>query len=330
MTRAQARRRVLLGLCALALPARSFGASAPPRPRLGFLGLAGSASPASRARMLAFEDTLRDEGYAPGAGVDIEYRWAEGKYDRLGPLAGELVALKPDLLVTYGTAGARAAMQATSTIPIVVAAAGDAIATDLNLRGGRLGRNVTGSIVLSAELYARRIGLLHEAFPRLQRIAVLAYRGNPANAAAFLAMQRAAESSHVALRSYAVGSPEELRPAFAAMAADRAEALATSEDPVLTASADAIADLALAHRLPSIGPVEFAEAGGLIGYGANSLDLYRRAARVAARILKGARPAYLPLETVKNFELIVNRKSEAALGLALPPSLLERADDSID
>ena len=325
------RRKLLMVLGgALVSPVRLF-AQQPPRKvhRIGFLGLASASSSASRPRVGAFQGALRDLGYVEGENIETEFRWAEWKYDRLPELARELVALKVDVLVTYGTSGARAAMLATATIPIVVAAAGDAVGTDLASSRARAGRNVTGSMVFSAELYSKRINLLKESFPRAKRAAVLLNQANPANGLTLHAVGLAAKPLQLELQRFEVRDPKELPSAFVAMSKSRIDALAIPEDAMLTANAEAIADLAAAHRLPSIGSTEFAEAGGLMGYGVNLVELYRRAAYFVGRILKGAKPGYIPIEHVTKFELVINRKTERTLGLSMPQSLLLRADDVI-
>jgi putative ABC transport system substrate-binding protein len=295
--------------------------------RIGFLG---ATSPSGYAPQVeAFRGGLRDLGYVEGKNVVIEFRWAEGNYERLPELAAELVVLKPDVLVTHAPAGTLAAKRATATIPIVMGVAGDAVATGLVAGLARPGGNVTGSSFFFPELNAKRLELLKEALPRLSRVGVLLNPDNPANVAMLQAMERTARSVKIQLHAVEVRSPAEFEGAFAVMGKGRAGALAVYEDAMLIANAAQIADLARKSRLPTIGFTEYAKAGGLLAFGVNFHDLWRRAAGFVDKIFKGAKPADLPVEQPTKFEVVVNLKTAKALGLTIPPSVLVRADEVI-
>jgi putative tryptophan/tyrosine transport system substrate-binding protein len=296
--------------------------------RIGFLGLASSTGWATRVE--ALRGGLRDLGYVEGRNIFIEFRWAEGKYDRLSGLADELVRLSVDVLVTAGTPGTLAAKRATSTIPIVMAVSGDAIATGIVDSLARPGGNITGSTFFDPEVTAKRLEVLKEAIPRLAQVAVLLNPDNPGSTGPVLkAMQIAAESKKIALLRFEVSRPNEFDSAFAAMVQRRVDAVTIFDDSMFLANARAIADIAANNRLPLIGNREIVEAGGLIGYGVNTLELWRRAAYFVDRILKGARPGDLPVEQATKFELLVNLKTANALGITIPQSLPLRADKVI-
>ena len=325
------RRKLLiaLGSGALAAPLAPFAQQQPAKiARIGFLGTETASAYLSRVE--ALRAGLRELGYAEGRNIVIEFRWADGNNDRLPELASELVRLKVDVLVTHGIRGGLAAKRATTTIPIVVAAAGDAVATGLVASLARPGGNVTGSTFFALELYAKRLELLKEAFPRTRRIAFLVNPDNATVAPAVAASERAAKTLKVELHQVAVRGPNEFSSAFSAMARNRLEAVSVTEDAIFNVNAKAIADLAAKHRLLSIGGRDVAEAGGLMGYGANLPELFRRAAYFVDKILKGAKPGDLPVERPTTFEFIINRKTAKALGVAIPQSILLRADRVID
>jgi len=292
-------------------------------PRIGFLGQgSGPAIP--------FLTGLRDFGYEEGKNIVIEYRWAEGKYERLADLATELVQLRIDVLVTYGTPGVRAAKRATTTIPIVMLASGDAVASGLVASLARPGGNVTGSTFFVPELMAKRLELLKEAIPRATRVAVLVNADDPSQVPVLKAVESAAGPLKIAIHRFAVRRPNEFESAFTAMAKSRVDAVLIQEDSLLVASARAIVDSAATKQLAVVGQPTFAEAGGQIGYGVNQQALARRGAYFVDRILKGAKPADLPVERPTRFELVINLKTAKALGLTIPQSLLLRADDVIE
>jgi putative ABC transport system substrate-binding protein len=303
-------------------------AQQPAMPVIGFLS---ALSPDLHAHSVgAFRQGLRDLGYVEGKNIVVEFRWAEGHYDRLSDLAGELVRLKVDVLVTHGTPGTRAAKQATTSIPIVMAGVGDAVATGLVASLNRPGGNITGINILGPELYGKRLELLKDAFPQIRHIA---YLFNPANlfyGSALKAMESVAGSLNVEVRPYEVRLPNEFENAFSAMVERRVDAAVVSEDAMISANYEAIAALAEKHRLPAIGGKDFPETGGLIGYGTYDLEVFRRAAYFVDRILRGAHPAELPVEQGMKIELVVNLKTAKALGITIPPILLERADEVIE
>ena len=325
------RRKLLiaLGASALAAPLASFAQQQPAKIfRIRFLGVVSASSYASRVE--ALRAGLRELGYMEGKNIVIEYRWAEGKYERLPDLAAELVRLKVDVIVTHATLGTLAAKRATTTIPIVIASTGDAVAAGHVTSLARPGGNITGSTFFSPELAAKRLELFKEAFPRTKRVAVLTHPDNPLNGPVLTAMERTARSLKLELKLFEVRGPDELKNAFSAMTKSRVDAVAIREDSVFIANARAIADFAVKQRLPSAGNKEFAEAGCLIGYGANLLELWRRAAVFVDKILKGAKPGDIPIERATKFELVVNMKTAKALGVKIPQTLLQRADKVIE
>ncbi len=280
--------------------------------------------------MDALRAGLRDAGYVEGKNIVIEFRWAEGKYDRLPELAAELVRLKVDVIVTHATVGTRAAKQATTTIPIVMAASGDPVAAGLVASLARPSGNITGSAFFNLELGAKRLELLKEFFPRTKRVAVLVHLDSSTNGLQLDAMGPIAKLLKVELLKFAVRAPSEIESAFTAMVKKRVDAVVINEEPMLIANAKGIADLAAKQRLPSIGFKEIAEAGGLMAYGVNILEMYRRAAVFIDKILKGAKPGDLPIEQATRFELAINRKTAKALGVIIPQLFLQRADRVIE
>jgi ABC-type uncharacterized transport system substrate-binding protein len=324
-------RRAFFGLIAgglFASPRIAQAQEAGKVPRIGLLG-AGSAS-GSANDVEALRGGLRDLGYVEGKNIVVESRWAEGKFDRLPDLAADLVRLKPDGLLTVGTPATLAAKRATATIPIIMVNAGDAVATGLVASLARPGGHITGVTILSPELTAKRLELLKEGFPRTRQIAVLLNPDNPAQQLSFQAMEPTARQLNVGLQRFDVREAGELESTFSAMAKQRVDAVTISVDALFYLHGQAIAALASRQRLPSAGPKEFAEAGGLIGYGVNRSDGWRRAAYFVDKILKGAKPADLPVEQPTKFELVINQKTAKALALTLPPSLLGRADQVIE
>jgi putative ABC transport system substrate-binding protein len=296
--------------------------------RIGFLGSATAAGSAKEVESL--RSGLREFGYIEGTNIAVEFRWAEGIYDRLPQLVAELIATNVDLLITHGTPGTRVAKQATTTIPIVMAISGDAIATGLVSSLARPEANLTGSTFFLPQLNAKRLELLKEACAHISRAAALSNPDNPISRPIIPAMQTAATSLNVTVEVFRAKSPIEFSPAFDAMVKNRVDSVVVTEDGEFAASFPTIATLTLTNKLPSIGAREYAEAGGLIGYGVDILALYRRAAYFADRILKGAKPADLPIEQPTKFELIVNLKTAKTLGLAISETFLVRADKVIE
>jgi putative ABC transport system substrate-binding protein len=317
----------LLGGATVILP-RAVFAQQPERVfRIGFLGAASASGYASRVE--AFRAGLRDFGYVEGENIIIEFRWAEGKYDRLPDLANELVRLPVDVLVTHGTPGGLAAKRATATIPIVVAVTGDAIATGLVPSLARPGGNITGSSFLSPELTAKRLELLKETIT-VAEVAVLINPDNPSTKPNLQAIQNLANSMKLSLRKFEARGPSEFDSIFSAIVKNRVDAIAVDEDAVFITNDKSLAELAARNRIPSTGNKEFAEAGGLIGYGVDFVEMFRRAAYFVDKILKGVKPASLPVELPTKFELVLNLKTAKELGIIIPPSIMVRADEVIE
>ncbi len=300
-------------------------------PRIGFLA-ARSRSTASGPDIYydAFTQEMRALGYTDQKNVVIEWRFADGKYDRLPELAADLVRQNVDVLVTHGTPGTRAAKQATTTIPIVMAAAGDAAAAGLVTNLARPEANVTGTTFFQPELLSKRLELLKEARPRTSRVGYLVNADNPsAIGPAMRALEQAGKSLQVEVQQFAVRGVADFPNTFAAMGAKQIDGVVVSEESTMLNNARIIADLAAKHRMVSIGGTEFADAGGLVGYGVNLIAIYRRAALIVDKILKGAKPADLPVTRPTTFELVINRKTASAVGVKMPESMLVRADKVI-
>jgi putative ABC transport system substrate-binding protein len=275
----------------------------------------------------AFLQRLRDLDWVEGRTVTIEYRWGEGRAERYAEIAAELVALKVDVIVTDGVATALAAKRTTSVIPIVFAVAGDPIGTGLVASLARPGGNVTGLSNQAADLAAKRLELVREVIPNLRRLAVMAYAGYPGAVLEVSEIQAAARALGVDVAVFEIRRTEEIAPAFEG----HAEALYVVGDSVMHANRVRISTLALAARLPTIFVHrDYVEAGGLMSYGANLADLFRRAADYVDKILRGAKPADLPVEQPTKFHLVVNLITAKALGLTVPSTLLARADEVIE
>jgi putative ABC transport system substrate-binding protein len=296
--------------------------------RIGFLGMASAAE--SRNWVDAFRAGLRELDYVEGRNIEIEYRFASGAYDRLGGLAEELVQQRVAVLVTHGTPGTRAAARAAAGVPVVMAISSDAVANGLVAGLARPGGHVTGSTYLGPQLNAKRVELIRDLLPRATRVAVLFNAANPANAAVFEAVSRTAATLGVQLLRVEVARAEDIPGAFEQMSRQRVDAVAVEDDAMLAARAGTVAQQAARQRIPSAGRRELAEAGGLMAYGQDNLAMYRRAAYFVDRILKGAKPSDLPIEQPTRFELVINRKTAAALGLQLPQSVLLRANRLIE
>jgi putative ABC transport system substrate-binding protein len=292
--------------------------------RIGFISLRSGPI----AQDEAFRQTLRELGYAEGRDIIIEYRWATGKEEWLPELSAELVRLKVDVIVAAGTVVIAAAKRATSTIPIVMAAAADPVSSGFVASLARPGGNITGVTLLSTELAGKRLQLLRELVPKATRAAVLV---NPGASPLFLdEMRAAAQQLGMHLVVQEVNSATGFSEAFAAMQRARAQTLIVQVSPLTSDNAERIADLAGQHRLPALYDVRrFVDVGGLLCYGPSITEMYRRAAFYVDRILKGAKPADLPVEQPTKFEMIINMKAAKALGLTIPQALLARADEVI-
>ncbi|HEV2055925.1 MAG TPA: ABC transporter substrate-binding protein [Methylomirabilota bacterium] len=323
------RRTFLCGLTlgTLALPLAAEAQQEGKVPRIGFLFYG---SPGPSPELDAFRQGLRELGCIEGQNIAIEVRFASGRVERLPELAAELVRLKVDVIVTPGTPPSLAAKQATSTIPIVFAGVADAIGAGLVANFARPGGNITGLTGISAELGGKRLELLKEVAPKASRVAVLYNPADRSNVLVLKELQESAPALRLTLQPLAVRGPGEFEGAFVAMSRKRAHALFGAAGILTTEHRKAIVDLAAKSRIPAMwGERQFVEAGGLMSYAVNFYDQLRRAATYVDKILKGAKPADLPVEQPTKFELVINLKTAKALGLTIPPSLLLRADEVI-
>jgi putative ABC transport system substrate-binding protein len=295
-------------------------------PRIGVLLLGAPPN----ANLDAFVQGLRELGYIEGKNILIEYRFAEGKADRLPELATELVQLKVDAIFTTGTPAIFALKQATKTIPIVFFSTSDPIGTGVVASLAHPGGNITGISVLASELWPKRLELLKEISPKLSRVAMLWNKGNAGMALEAKATQEVAGPLGVALQDRGVKDPNELDVVFAVMTKDRPDGFLALMDPVLNSYQKRILDFLAQNRLPAIFENRtWVEAGGLISYGANYADAHRRAATLMDKIIKGAKPAEIPVEQPTKFELVINLKTAKQIGVTIPPSVLYRADKVI-
>ena len=324
------RRKILLALGAAALVS-PLSPRAQPASKVWRIGFLGAATAQGFARPLdALRTGLRDLGYVEGKNIVIEYRWADGDYARLPGLAAELARLGVDVIVTHSTPGTLAAKRATTTIPIVMASIGDAIAVGAVASLARPGGNITGTTFFVPELSAKRLEIIHDAMPRARRVAVLINPDNVSIETILKVMQLTAKALKLELLQFPVRKPEEFDGAFAAMATKRTDAFVAIDDPMTIANAKTLADLAARRRLPSIGFPGFADAGGMLGYGVSVSDMFRRAPYFVDKIFKGAKAGDVPVEQWSKFEIIVNFKTAKALGIKLPDLVLQRADRVIE
>jgi putative ABC transport system substrate-binding protein len=313
---------------ALTLGGARAEAQQPKVPRIGFLS-AGSASTYS-PRNEAFRQGLRDLGYAEGKNITIEYRFAEGKLERLPDLAAELVRLKVDVIVTWGTPQLLAAKHATTTIPIVAGGAGDLVGAGLVASLARPGGNITGLTSVSADLVGKQLELLKEAVPNLTRVGILWDAADPGGTRNFKVIEVTAQALGVQVQPLEVRSPEEFESAFKAATGARVQAMMILQTNLTNTHLKRIVELATKNRLPSmLGESGLMDSGGLMSYGPNYADLFRRAAIHVDKILKRAKPADLPVEQPTKFEFVINMKTAKQIGLAIPPNVLARADKVI-
>jgi ABC-type uncharacterized transport system substrate-binding protein len=318
----------------LVAPLAAEGPQAGSVARIGYLAFGPLESPETRVALDAFRQGLHERDYVEGQNIAIEYRSADGKIERFPGLATELARLKVDLIVAPNTPAARAAQQATTTIPIVASAMSDPVGDGLVASLARPGGNITGLTFLGPELVPKLLGLLREALPKVTRVAALwtpGELGKPTTRDMLKGTEAAARALGVQLQLVGVRGPDEFDRAFSTMTKERAEALLVFPSPLLYAERRRIVDLVTKHRLPSMfNAREQVELGGLIGYGASITDLLRRGATLVDKILKGAKPGDLPVEQATKYELVINLKTAKALGLTIPPSLLQRADQVIE
>ena len=295
---------------------------------IGFLSSGASSSARESTEVL--RQRLGEFGYVEGKNIAFEYRSAEGKIDRLPDLAAELVRLKVDVIVTLSTPAAVAAKNATTTIPIVMAGGSDPVATGLIPSLARPGGNITGITIMNAETAGKRLQLLKETTPKVSRVAVLWNSDNPGTAVVFKQTQAAAQDLGLQLQSLEVKSVNGLNSAFEAITKGGANALVVLQSVPMATHLREVADFAVKHRLPSIHDrSEFVEAGGLMSYGTHSQDMSRRAASYVDKILKGAKPADLPVERPMKFELVINLKTAKDIVVTIMPNVLARADKVI-
>jgi len=298
--------------------------------RLPTIGYVGANRPSVESQRIdVFVQRLRELGWIEGRTIAIEYRWAEGRNERFAEIAAEFVRLKVDVIVTVGTPAVVTAKEATSVIPIVFAGAGDPVGTGLVSSLARPGGNVTGLSLQTTDSVGKRLELLREVVPDLRRLAILADAGNPQGVLEMGEVQAAARGLGIEVAPLEIRRAEDITPAFDALKG-RADALVVVAGPLVTTNRIRINILALGARLPTMHNLRGnVEAGGLMSYGANFPDLYRRAADYVDKIFRGTKPGDLPVEQPTKFDLFINLKTAKALGLTVPPSVLTRADEVI-
>ena len=326
-------RRAFIGTLAGGLLAAPFAAEAQQPGKVYRVGiLTNKASDPAEARLWqAFRSGLRERGWIEGQNILIEFRAAEGNTARLPELAADLVRLKVDLIVARASIWVQPAKEATSSIPIVFLNHADPVGTGHVASLARPGGNITGLAVLMTDLAPKELELLISAVPVAQRIAVLWNPDTPSHTPALKALEDAGRPLRVQLQAVGARTARELEGAFAAMARARAQGVIVLATPIFFGERQRLGELAIAHRLPTMFQIrDYAEAGGLMSYGADLADLYRRAAIPVDKILKGAKPGDIPIEQPTKFELIINLRTAKALGLTIPPSLLQRADQVIE
>jgi ABC-type uncharacterized transport system substrate-binding protein len=297
--------------------------------RIGFLG---NSTAALEADLVGpFREGLRDLGYVEGQNILIEYRWAEGEYERFTALTAELIALRVDVIVTAGTPASLAVQKAATSIPLVMIAVGDPVATGLVVSLGRPGGNITGLTSISSEMAGKRLELLREVVPKLSHVAVLWNAASPIQVIDERETRAAAQALGMKMLSLGVRSREEIEDALTTIVREQPGALLVLADRLFLHHRTRIMDFAAQRRLPGVHAYrELVEAGGLMSYGPSYADMHRRAASYVDRILKGSKPADLPVQAPVKFELVINLKAANALGLPIPPMLLGRADEVIE
>jgi putative tryptophan/tyrosine transport system substrate-binding protein len=318
----------LLGGVAAAWPLAAWAQRAANMPTIGYLGPTTHA--VESQRVAAFVQRLRELGWIENRTIAIEYRWAEGREERFAEIAAEFVRLKVDVIVTYATPPVIAAKQATSVIPIVFAVAGDPVNAGLVASLARPGGNVTGLSVQQRDLASKRLELLREVVPGLRRLAIMSNADNPGTVMEMGEVLTTARTLGLDVVTLEIRRAEDIAPAFEALKG-RADALYVCNDPLVNTNRVRINTSALGARLPTVyNWRENVEAGGLMSYGANFPDTFRRSAELIDKVLRGAKPADIPVEQPTKFDLIINLTTAKALGLEIPPSLLARADEVIE
>jgi putative ABC transport system substrate-binding protein len=323
------RRELMLLLGGALMAARALRAQQKAMPAIGFLG--NTSFDPYDPRVAAFRQGLSETGYLEGQNLAIEYRWTEGRYDRLPALAADLVDRKVDVIAAAGVPSALAAKSATSTIPIVFATGGDPVADGLVASLARPGGNLTGVTAIMTELMPKRVELLSELVPQARVIALLVNPNSPFAEPNMRDAREAARAKGVQLHILKAGTESEIDAAFASLVQLQARALVVGTDGFFGSRREQLVALASRHSVPAIYDVrEFGAAGGLISYGTSLTGMYRQAGAYVGRILKGAKPADLPVQQPTTFELVVNLKTAKALALTVPPSILARADEVIE
>ena len=318
----------LLGGAVAAWPLAVWAQQPAKLPTIGFLG--SSTLSAMSEWVAAFVQRLRERGWIEGRTVAVEYRWAEGRAERAAEIAADFVRLKVDVIVTYATPPTLAAKQATSAIPIVFAAAGDPLGAGLVASLAQPGGNVTGLSLQSTDLTGKRLELLREVVPGFRRLAIMANVGNPFAVLEMAEVRAAAHTLGLEVDALEIRGAQDVAPTFEALKG-RAEALYVVTDPLVITNRARIRTLAMGARLPTIySSREYVETGGLMSYGPNFPDLFRRAADYVDKILRGAKPADIPVEQPTKFDLVINLTTAKALGLTIPESFLLRADEVIE
>ena len=321
-------RPLLIAVVLLAIALIAEAQQASKSPQIGYLE--GGPLSVHKARMEAFRQGLREVGYEEGKNIGIEWRFADSKPDRLPALAAELAGLKVAVIVTGGTAPTRAAKEATSTIPIVMAQDNDPVASGVVASLARPGGNITGLTNFAPELSSKRLEILRDVVPKLSRVAVLGLLSGPTTVLVVKELDSAAKVMGVKLQYLNISEPTDVEIAFRAAADGRAEGITTFASVMAVAQRAQIVELAAKNRLPGIyHNSQFADAGGLMFYGVNVFDLDRRAATYVNKILKGTKPADLPIEQPTKFEFIINLIAAKQIGLTIPPNVLARADKVI-
>jgi putative ABC transport system substrate-binding protein len=324
------RRTFVTGMAATMLT-RPRAASAQQTPRHVRVGVLAAPAAASFARRTdALRAGLHEFGYVEGKNLHIEFRSADGQYDRLAGLATELIRAKVDVIVTAGTPAIRAAKQATQTVPIVIAAVGDAVAGGLVESLAKPGGNITGATYFAPELAAKQLEILKQIVPHTTRVAVVMNPDNPAMRSTLPAVEAAGRGLNLELEQIAVRHPGDFDAVYETITRRSLKAALIIDDPITIYNAKAIADLAVRHRLATVGFVEYAQAGGLMGYGVDLNAMWRRAAYFVDRIVRGANAGEIPMERAMKFDLIINRKTARAIGVTIEPSMLLRAERVIE
>jgi ABC-type uncharacterized transport system substrate-binding protein len=324
------RRREFITLLGSAV-AWPLAARAQPAGKLPTIGYLGANTPSTESqRIAAFVQRLRELGWIDGRNIAIEYRWAEGRPERAAEIAAEFVQLKVEVIVTYGTPAVIAVKQATSVIPIVFAVAGEPVGTGLVASLARPGANVTGLSLQKTDLADKRLEFLREIVPGFRRLAIMANVGNPASVQEMQEVQATARNLGHEVATFEIRRAEDIAPVFEVLKG-RADALYVCGDPLIDTNRVRIITLALGVKLPTMSDFpEYVEAGGLMSYGPNFPDLFRRAAGYVDKILRGGKPGDIPVEQPTKFDLVISLITAKALGLDVPPTLLARADKVIE